>query len=340
MLSMNHTAQPWLSGLCLAIGIILLGGCTTTPAPSGKTVDRPAAVDKYVQGYQAYKAGDQARAQKVLESAVRSNPDLIMARTILGEIYRTKDNYTAAAEQYEVLAERDQYTIDNHYYLGLSYQVLTRYNDSAKAYKRGLTLDANHFKSNLNLGAVYLSLGEIDDAVAYMDKATQINPDSPAAWSNMGVALDARNDPERAEQAYRKSLELDPNSLSVQQNLATNLLLQKKTQEATQLWEQIVQHNKTDFTQTKLAEAYMQGSELSRATEQLDEVLARNPRYVPALNGKAMVLISQYALSQFQEDRYRTEAVALMKRSLALNGTQPKISEALAKYEKPATAAQ
>lgn len=338
MYRMNHTAQPWLRGLCLAIGVAALSGCASTePA---KTADRPVAVEKYVEGYQAYKSGDQAKAKKELESAVKTNPDLIMARSILGEIYRTGDDYTAAAEQYEVLSQRDEYTLDNHYYLGVSYQFLTRYNDSAKAYQKGLKLDANHFKSNLNLGSVYLSLGDMKNAVDYMDKATQINPDSAAAWSNMGVALDARSDATRAEQAYRKSLELEPDALSVQQNLATNLLLQKKTQEATQLWESIVQRSKTDFTQTKLAEAYMQGSELSRAQEQLDDVLARNARYVPALNGKAMVLISQYALSQFQEEKFRTDAVALMKKSLALNGTQPKISDALKKYDKPTTSAQ
>jgi len=310
---------------------LIAGGCASNePTYPGK----PVAVDTYVSGYEAMKAGDTATAQKQLEAAVAKNPNLIMARIALGDLYRKQNDFTDAAAQYEVLVQKDYYTLNNHYYLGTSYQLLTRYKDAARAYLVGLKLQPSDFKSNMNLGTVYLALGDDDQAVNYLDKATQIDPNSAAAWSNLGVALDAKDSFVLAETAYRKAIELDSNSQVVLQNLANNLLLQKKTGEAIYLWEQIVAKNKTPLTQTKLAAAYVAGSDFSRADEQVDSVLKTDPRYVPAINVKARCRIKQYELSGFADDHFRAEAVALLKQSLAMNSSQPSVAKDLKKYEK------
>lgn len=314
-----------------AILLAVAGGCASNgPADA----DRPLAVEQYVTGYQSLKAGKTEQAQKELEAAVAKNPELLMARTLLGDIYRKQNDYNSAAKEYEVLVERDPYTLSNHYFLGTSYQLLTRYRDAATAYLRGLKLAPTDFKTNMNLGTVYLALGDNESAVNYLDKATQIDGQSAVAWSNLGVALDARDSYVLAETAYRKAIELDTNSLTVQQNLANNLMAQKKIGEAIYLWELIVKRNKTPFTQTKLAAAYVAGNEFTRAIEILDEVLNIDPRYVPAVNVKARALIKQYELSGFVDDHFRTEGVALLKASLAMNASQSSVSADLKKYEK------
>jgi superkiller protein 3 len=322
--------------ICLLVGLavvsLLVGGCA-----EDTTAARPATgngVNQYVQGYQAYKRGETEVARRNLESAVLNNPDLRMARTILGEIYRSKNDYGAAARQYEVLTRIDPYTLSNHYFLGVSYQFLNRYRDSVAAYLKGLKLEPTDFKSNMNLGIVYLYLNETDTAIQYLDKATQIDPKSATAWSNLGVALDARGSLVLAETAYRKAIEQDTNSLPVLQNLANNLLAQKKVGEAVYLWEQIVGRNKTSFTQTKLAESYTAAGEFQSAAKQLDDVLSRDPRYVPAVNAKANMLIRQYELSGFTDDKLRVQAVDQLQRSLALNGNQTKVAELIKKWSK------
>ncbi|MGN6625944.1 MAG: tetratricopeptide repeat protein [Tepidisphaeraceae bacterium] len=311
------------------LALSLVGGC----ASSGTGTTNTTATQDYVNGYRSYKAGDQDAAIRSLQSAVAKNPNLTMARSLLGDLYRQRNDYASAAQQYEALTRLDPYTQSNQYYLGLSYQFLARYVDAARAYLSGLKLSPKDFRSNENLGTVYLAVGDIDNAVTYLDRATQIEPKNANAWSNLGVALDARQSYVLAESAYRKAIELDTHSLPIMQNLANNLLLQEKVGEAIYLWEQIVQRSKTSFTQTKLAEAYTRGSEFKKANTVLDRVLLEDPRYVPAINAKADLMIREYELSGFVDDKSRQDGVRWMKLSLSLNGSQPRVREQLNKYQ-------
>ncbi|HEX8342830.1 MAG TPA: tetratricopeptide repeat protein [Tepidisphaeraceae bacterium] len=304
-------------------------GCNTSrPVPP-----QQQPINRYVKGYQAYQRGEAELAKAELEAAVAANPDLRMARTLLGEIYRKQKDYGAAARQYEVLSRSDPYTLDNHYYLGVSYQFLQRYRASIAAYLTGLKLQANDFKSNMALGTVYLALGETGEAVNYLDKATQIDPSSGVAWSNLGVALDAKGSLVLAETSYRKAMEREPNSGAIQQNLANNLLAQKKTGESIYFWQQLIKTQPTPFRRARLAEAYVQSGDFGKAEREVDELLAEDANFVAGHNARAASKIRQYELSGFGNDKFRTEAVAALRKSLSLNGNQPAIEKQLREYE-------
>ena len=70
--------------------------------------------------------GDRQRAIAQLTQAVAENPDLTMAHILLGEMYRSNDDYRKAVPQYEAAVRLDPYELKNHYYLGISYQFLDR----------------------------------------------------------------------------------------------------------------------------------------------------------------------------------------------------------------------
>ncbi|HEX8322618.1 MAG TPA: tetratricopeptide repeat protein [Tepidisphaeraceae bacterium] len=311
-------------------GAILAGGCASNTA--GPATGTQQSVQQYVQGVQALKRGDTNAAVNQLEAAITSNPDLRMARTVLGQIYRDRGDYTNAVRQYQALARLDPYTLSNHYYLGVSYQFLRQYADAVRAYVAGLAIDPLDFKLNMNVGTVLLATGDVDGAIKYLDKATQLDPKSAAAWSNLGVALDARGSYVFAETAYRRAIGLETNAPSVVQNLANNLLMQQKVGEATYLWETIVKQRPTPFNRTRLAEAYTQGGDLKAAEEIVNGVLQADSRFVPGLNAKARMLIRQYELSGFTDETARTAGVATLRQSLGLNGQQPQITQLLRKY--------
>src|SRR2546421_3241319 len=101
-----------VAALCVAVaGASGLIGCSSSSK-------QPKGVDKYVQAVQAYNAGDRERAIMNLMAATRINPDLIMARALLGDLYRAGGQYEDAASQYEVLVKLDPYTALNFYKLG------------------------------------------------------------------------------------------------------------------------------------------------------------------------------------------------------------------------------
>ena len=305
---------------------IVLGGCSL------ESDNRPTPVQTYVGGMQQLKSGDQTGAIATLEKAVAEKPDLRMARLTLGKLYRDRGDYVNAAKQYEALARLDPYTTTNHYYLGVSYQFLRQYADAIRAYINGLAVDPNDFKTNMNLGTVLLATGDVDNSIKYLDKATQLDPKSANAWSNLGVALDARGSYVLAETAYRRAIGLETNAPGVVANLANNLLTQQKVGEATYLWEQVVKTKPTTFNRTKLADAYTQGGDLQQAEAIVNDVLKTDPRYVPAMNAKARLLIRRYELSGFTDEASRTAGIGVIRQSLALNSTQPTMTQLLNKY--------
>jgi phosphoadenosine phosphosulfate reductase len=79
-----------------------------------------------VQAVQAYQSGNRDRAVDRLIAATRANPDLIMARLMLGDLYRESGDYPAAMNQYEALIKRDPYSWSNHNKLGETYQFLDK----------------------------------------------------------------------------------------------------------------------------------------------------------------------------------------------------------------------
>jgi superkiller protein 3 len=316
--------------ICLFISalvatVIGLAGCARQGGAAGSS-GRPKAVDRYVLAEQAHRRGDDERAIELLEEAVRDNPQLIMAQSMLGELYRANSVYAPAADHYASAAQLDPYTPEGHYKLGLMYQLLNQLQDSAAAYLRALKLDPNDVPTNMNLGLVYLALGQPDDAVYYIDRAVQLDPRSPVAWANLGVALDAQGEFARAESAYRKSLDLDPNQTTTRLNLGTNLISQKKGSDAVSVLQQVVREEDTALSRRRLGDALAAVKQYEEAIREYERAIDINPRYYPALNEMGRVHIMRYRDGFELDDAQRLAAIDAWQRSLKVNPQQPRVA--------------
>src|SRR5688500_15266087 len=85
--------------------LLLAAGCAQQrkPGASGGPGRPPAAVNKYVEGVGAYRAGNRDQAISALEDATRANPKLITARSLLGDLYKARGDYSKAADQYKAV---------------------------------------------------------------------------------------------------------------------------------------------------------------------------------------------------------------------------------------------
>lgn len=327
------TSLQRLALLTVSAAGLALAGCARTGTPRKPPPEQ--ALQFYVQGVQHNRAGDAQSAIDALERALAINPDLRMARSLLGDLYRARGDYLQASMQYEVITRNDPYTADNHYRLGVTYQFLERLQSAAGSYLRALSLDPKDSRSAMNLGTVYLAMGDFDQAVVYLEKSTQLAPESSQAWGNLGVALDARGSNVLAEAAYRKSLELDGISSVTLQNLGSNLIAQNKGAEAVAIWEEVLKTTDTPATRKRYADALASARRNDDALQQYDAVLNANPRYLPAINGKAAFYIKLYRDGLEIDDAKRTAALELWRTSLRLNPNQPDIRAALTRWENP-----
>jgi superkiller protein 3 len=290
------------------------------------------AIELYVQAVDAYHNGDRATAIAKLNTATQKDPNLLMAQSMLGDLYREQGQYSLALPHYESLAQLDPYGKTTEYRLGLTDQFLNLLQNAIAAYLRALDINPRDAKSASNLGLAYMALGKMDDALSYVKKATEFDPHSAAAWSNYGVVLDATGKTVEAEQAYRKSLELNRAQDAILVNLGANLTRQKKSAEAINVLAQAVRHFDNAVTHKLYGDALASGKRFDEAMKEYDIALSKDPRYYPALNAKAEVLLAEYRKGLQLDEKLKTNAMALWKQSLAINPQQPRTQAMLQEW--------
>jgi tetratricopeptide (TPR) repeat protein len=323
------------AGLVIFILISLLG-CSSTPQnPQVGSMPHAPGVDLYVQGAQQLDRGETDQAVATLASAIQVNPNLISPRSLLGDIYRSRNQYALAADQYHALVELDPYEPKNDYYLGLCYQFLDRVKDAVASYLRALHLNPSDAKSNMNLGLAYLALGKPDDAIRYIEKATQIDPNSAEAWANLGVALDSKGETLTAENAYRKSIELDSNQAATMVNLGANLLQQGKDSGAIAILQEAIKRQDSALARKFLGDAFQHSGRNDDAIAQYQQAVKLDPNYAPALNALANSMIAKYESGSELDDALRQGAVDSWKKSLSTKPQQPQIASLIQKWDRP-----
>jgi tetratricopeptide (TPR) repeat protein len=315
--------------LLAAVALLLVAaGAAGVGCATQQTSKQPKGISNYVKAVQAYQSGDKDRAIANALAATRANPDLIMARLMLGDLYRESGDYNKAVTQYETLVKLDPYTWSNFYKLGVSYQFLERLREAMESYNHALKLNPDDPNTNMNLGLVHLYLGDPDDAVKYCERATLLDPKSASAFSNLGVALDARGEYARAEAAYRHSLDIDPDNATTLLNLGTNLIAQNKGAEAVDIMEKVVKAADTPLHRKRYGDALAKAGRYDDAINQYQEALKIDAKYFPAMNEIGYARIAEYRNNLELDDAKRDEAVAMWNQSLAINPDQPKIQAA------------
>ncbi len=315
------------AGLLVLVPLFTLGCAGTAPG-----ADRPAGLNFYVQAVEAYNKGDNDRAVILLLEAVRQNPDLRMARSMLGDLYRGRGDLKSALPNYERLAKLDPYSSNNQYRLGLAYQLLNRLKEAAAAYLKALQLDPKDWRSNMNLGLVYLALDQLDEAVTYLERASKYSPDNPEIWANLGVALDARGSMVLAEAAYKKSLELDGKQDTTLLNLASNLVAQDKGPDALTVMEQAIKNIQTAPARKRYADALALCQKNADAEKQYDMAIKADAFFWPAYTEKGFLMLKLYRDGMQLDDGRRKAAIDLLNKSLALNTNQPRVLTAIKQW--------
>ncbi len=318
--------------------LLTTAGCRPRQGGAGSAVSkgpvpRPTGVEKYVEAVRAQRSGNRDSAIAALEDATRANPKLTMARSLLGDLYKDRGDYSKAADQYLAVTELDPYHGRNFYKLGVSQHLMQRLQEAIASYLHAIELDPRDWESHMNLGLVQLAIGRKDDAVANLTRATIINPNEGVAFGNLAIALDAQGRYGDAEKAYRRALELDRDDTASLGNLGKNLMRQNKTDQAVAVLRTLADMTESASARKLYADALASNRQHAAAIKLYDGILREDSKYYPALNGKGTALIGQYEQGLRLDNKHRAAALAAWRESLALNPQQPRVQEMIKKWE-------
>jgi superkiller protein 3 len=153
-------------------------------------------------------------AIKEFNTVLELEPDNLFSRIYLGRIYTTLKDYDHAAKEFNTILNRNPNNFYAHINLGKMYVEMKDYDHAIAEFKKvielnpkdymsyfilgellsdkkgkpqeaisclskGLSLNPNHFDSQVRLGNLYLKTGKIRNAIPHLELALRLNPKAP-----------------------------------------------------------------------------------------------------------------------------------------------------------------
>ena len=144
------------------------------PPPVPARPERRAVQDALEQGWEAYRKGDLARAERAFRAAIAADPDSALAHNNLGVVLRAQG----------------------------------RLPEAIGAYREAVRLQPEYADALGNLGSALAHQGRDREAVEHLTRAVRNAPGQPGWHLNLAVVLDRLKERKKAAAHYRRYLEL------------------------------------------------------------------------------------------------------------------------------------
>jgi tetratricopeptide (TPR) repeat protein len=239
--------------------------------------------DLYIQ------AGRLREAVQDSEEAIRTNPNDLNARRMLGRIYTrmigdsqqgkiNDEMLRKAIEQYTRISEADPKDIETWLMLGRLQKIAQNSVEAEKAYKTILETDPNHEDALTGLAVVYADLGDSARSSELLKRLTDKSP-SPRTLMALASQYEQLRDYGLAAETLRRALELQPENTELKRAYGQNLLLADRYDEALKVYTDIVNEDAKDWqSQLRISQIYRHKKDFSKAREASKRALAIDPR--------------------------------------------------------------
>jgi tetratricopeptide (TPR) repeat protein len=265
--------------------------------------------DLYVQ------AGLGNRAVTEAEAALKTNPNDLSARRILGRIYARligdpqanrirEDMVRKAIDQYQKVVDVEPTDVDAWVMLGRLNKVGQDTATSEKAYKKVLELDPDNEDALTGLAMSAAESGDMAGAASMLEKASAKSP-NPRAMAQLGEMYEQMKDYKNAAKAWQKALDLSGGNPEIKRQLANNLVMSDQVDEAIRVYEELVEDEPKDLG------SVLRLSQLYRQKRVFDKARTYAVKAKELDNTNIDVRFNEVGL--LEAEGKTTEAVALMK---------------------------
>ena len=318
------------------------------------------ALQHFSLGREAHIGQQFDKARTLYEEALRIDPTFTAARASLGMLNFEFFDRTKGLELLSQALKAVDGLTDNERVSVLGFHAMAVENDLEKAashYKAFLTLHPDAASAHNNLGRIYMRMRRFKEAIEELQETIRLDPDlflayfslntiylyevadpdaaietaqrqiardarGARAYGQLGAAFAGKGDLRQAEQAFRKAVELDAQLVTDQYRLGHILRLQRRFDEARQIYVRI-----REIAPKEISASYEAGavSELmgdaAAARTYLRTVVAESERYLqenPRDGERQLEMASAWARLG-----NRTRAESIARRAAALTANLP-----------------
>jgi tetratricopeptide (TPR) repeat protein len=174
-------------------------------------------------GDEYFKDGQFDKAEKVYLSAIKVNPEFMIAYRMLGRLYMQKGQWDDATKNLNRALNQPNVInpIQLYNWLGYSEYRKGDLTKAEKAWLRALDINDND-RIRLNLALIYKEGNRLDLAQASLLKALEMNPKLPSAHFALGEIYYKRNKFGKAKKHFNEVIHLEP--LSEQAKVSQEIL--------------------------------------------------------------------------------------------------------------------
>jgi tetratricopeptide (TPR) repeat protein len=239
-------------------------------ADPGASAVSEELTDLYMQ------SGKLRDAVSMAEETLKSNPDNLDARRMLGRIYSrligdqqqnrvSEPMLKKAIEQYEKVVAQEAGDTDSWLMLGRLYKIGLDSIKAEKAYKKAVELDPDNEFALSGLAQVYSDLGDTKAALEMWKKLAEKDP-RPQALRALASAYEQARDYTTAAETLQRALADAPKDTELKKNLAEDLLISNQLDAALKLYLELAQEDPRDSRmQVQLSRIYREKRDFPKA---------------------------------------------------------------------------
>lgn len=266
------------------------------------------------------------------QEAARLDPQLAVAHSRMGLIFRRMGEYEQAIHAYSEALRRDSSSFTDTFSLAELFHMTKRVKDAIVTYLRAVELNPDDFDAQLNLGVCYQQTGDFSQAAERFERAISLNGDRPHAFANLGVALDAQGKYYEAIRAFREALERDSRQPLLLVNLARTYMNQERYKMARQaLLHALELDTNLAVAHEALGYCLFKTRDFGAAERAYMMAISCDPRLPRAHAGLGSIYMIRY-LEDPTRIEEREKALEQWHRSLEFDSNQPRIRRLIAEY--------
>ena len=223
----THTRLFRTSLLAAGLAATMLVGCGGSGAYTRQTsIDHMSKMDvmksatEFDMARQSYFAGDLRKALKRIDRSIAINDQVAKSHVLRGRIQLEMSELDGALDSLHTAETLAPENVDAHYFLGITYERLTEYEEALQYYKQAAELDPEDAQYVVAVAEVLIDDGRTDEAESYILSRRSNFAHNAGIRQTLGHIALMQNDHARALTMFSEARLLAPEDTDILEDLA------------------------------------------------------------------------------------------------------------------------